>query len=395
MIEIKEKQKCCGCWACENVCPKQCITMEMDDEGFRYPVVDKDKCVDCHLCEKACPELKPMRDDSMPLANYIIQQKDKTVLRDSTSGGFFTAISKYVIVHGGAVFGAAFDKDMVLRHTYAERMEDTVQFRGSKYVQSEIQHSYQDALKFLKEGRMVVFSGTPCQIEGLYGFLKGKLYDNLITVGLVCHGVPSPKLFDKYIRNQESLHHSPVVDYRSRDKHYGYDYSTATISFENADEQYHHGMESDLLLRLYFKNLISRPSCYDCHYKTINRISDITIFDCWDAPSASREFSNGGATNVFIYTEKGLKVFDAIKHDFVCGTDDIEKIIQRDGVMMKHYVPKPTNREEFFKDMNTMTIPQLEDKYDHKSILRKTIIGAKPLLYKLGVFGLYMKQKRR
>ena len=178
MIKIEDKSKCCGCWACENVCPVHCITMEMDEEGFRYPKVDLDVCINCHKCEKACPELKPEMDDSKPLANYVIQQKDKGILRNSTSGGFYSAVAEYVIKQGGVVFGASFDKDMVLRHTHAETLEDCKQFRGSKYVQSEIQHTFTEMLQYLKEGRLVVFSGTPCQIAGLYGFLGNRKYEN-------------------------------------------------------------------------------------------------------------------------------------------------------------------------------------------------------------------------
>jgi coenzyme F420-reducing hydrogenase beta subunit len=369
--------------------------MEMDEEGFRYPKVDLDVCINCHKCEKACPELKPEMDDSKPLANYVIQQKDKGILRNSTSGGFYSAVAEYVIKQGGVVFGASFDKDMVLRHTHAETLEDCKQFRGSKYVQSEIQHTFTEMLQYLKEGRLVVFSGTPCQIAGLYGFLGNRKYENLVTVDLVCHGTPSPLLLKKYLAHQAEVNHDKVVDYRSRDKYYGYDYSTATIYFEDNKHQYHKGMESDLMLRLYFKNLISRPSCYSCHFKTLNRVSDITIFDCWDAPSVSKKFSGDGATNVFIHTEKGAKVFGAIKDHFIWAPSDLDSVIKRDGIMIKHHVTPNPKRSDFFKDLQTMTIPQIEEKYDHKSALRKMIGGVKPILHSLGVFSLYMRLKTK
>lgn len=394
MIEIKEKQKCCGCWACENVCPKQCITMEMDDEGFRYPVVDKDKCVDCHLCEKACPELKPKQNDDMPLANFIIQQKDKEILRRSTSGGFFTAISEYVIRHGGVVFGAAFGKDMVLRHTYAETLEDCAKFRGSKYLQSEIGHAYSDAKRFLKQGRMVVFSGTPCQIAGLYGAIGGCICKYLITVDLVCRGVPSPLVFKKYLGTQNAKRKDEAIDYRSRDKFYGYLFSTASIFYKNQQHDYHQGKESDLMLRLYFKDLISRPSCYDCHFKTLHRVSDITIFDCWDAPATSSEFSADGATNVFIHTEKGRAVFEEIKDKFTYAHEDIDKIIKRDGIMIQHHVVANPRRAAFFKDLQVMQVDEIERKYAYIKPIKKIANTVKPWLFKIGVFGVYLKLKR-
>lgn len=176
MIEIEDKSKCCGCWACENACPKNCITMVEDEEGFRYPHIDKDVCIDCGMCEKVCPLKQPKMDDATP-DSYVVQQKDKEILRSSTSGGFFSAIAKWAIDQGGVVFGAAFDEDMELRHSYSETLEGCAKFRGSKYVQSLIGDSYKNAKNFLAQGRVVVFSGTPCQISGLYHYLRGKKYD--------------------------------------------------------------------------------------------------------------------------------------------------------------------------------------------------------------------------
>ena len=395
MIHIEDKAKCSGCWACENVCPVRCIDMVEDEEGFHYPRVDADRCIECHQCERACPELKPMLDDTMPLKSFIVQQKDARVLRTSTSGGFYSAIAKYVIERGGAVFGAAFDGTMTLRHQCAETLEDCEKFRGSKYVQSLVGETLLQMKKLLQEGRMVVYSGTPCQIAGLYGFLGKRKYENLITVDLVCHGTPSPRLLRKYLEHQSSVYGDRVIDYRSRDKHYGYDYSTATIYFERPESQYHQGKESDLMLGLYFRNLISRPSCYQCHFKTINRLSDITIFDCWDAPSASTVFSNKGATNVFVHSEKGLEVFESLKEDFVWTESDAQKQIDADGVMIKHYVPVNPMRGEFFIDLNRMDIPQLAAKYNHKSVLRKTISGLKPLFYKMRIFHFYLVLKKK
>lgn len=393
MIDIKDKAQCCGCWACSNACPKHCIDMVEDAEGFRYPKVNTDECIDCGLCEKVCPLQKPKMDDSLP-ESYVVQQKDAEVLRNSTSGGFFTAISKWAISKGGVVFGAAFGDDMELRHSYAETLEDCKKFRGSKYVQSLIGDSYSKAKNFLAQGRVVVFSGTPCQISGLHHFLRGKKYEGLVTVDLVCRGTPSPLLLRRYLTYHSSLAGSKPVDYRSRDKYYGYTYSTASIWFENKSKKYHKGKDSDMMLRFYFNNLCSRPSCYQCHFKTVNRISDITIFDCWDAPSVSPEFSDKGATNVFIHTEHGKDVFEQIKADFIWHESEINSIIKRDGVMIKQFVPEPSNRLQFFTDLNSMPIEQVESKYLDTSLKRKVIAGIKPLMYKIGMFDLYMKYKK-
>lgn len=361
MIEITDKSSCCGCWACYNACPKHCITMVEDNEGFRYPKVNIDECIDCGVCKKVCPLLKPKMNDEVPI-NYTIQQKDKNVLRTSTSGGFFTAIAKYAIEQGGVVFGAAFDNDMELRHSYSETFEGCEKFRGSKYVQSLIGDTYKQAKSFINAGRLVVFSGTPCQIAGLYGFLRGRQYENLITVDLVCHGTPSPLLLRKYFAFHASIAGSSIKDYRSRDKYYGYDYSTSTIWFEDKTKSYHKGKESDMMLGLYFKNICSRPSCYTCHFKTLNRISDITIFDCWDASSVSSKFSKEGATNVFIHTPKGNDVFNKIKNAFIYAQPDIEEVIKRDGVMIKNFVPMNNARTQFFEDLNNLPFKTIQDK---------------------------------
>lgn len=393
MIDIKDKSQCCGCWACYNACPKRCIEMIEDEEGFRYPHVNSDKCINCGLCEKVCPLQKPKIDDALP-KSYVVQQKDADVLRNSTSGGFFTAISKWAISQGGVVFGAAFGMDMELRHSYAETLEDCKKFRGSKYVQSLIGDCYSQAKEFLAQGRVVVFSGTPCQISGLYHFLRGRKYEGLVTIDLVCRGTPSPLLLRKYLAYQSSLVDSKVIDYRSRDKFYGYNYSTASIWFDNKQKQYHKGKDSDMMLRFYFNDFCSRPSCYKCHFKTINRVSDITIFDCWDAPSISSEFSSKGATNVFIHTDHGKTVFDSIKNDFIWHQSEINSIIKRDGVMLKHYVSPNPRREDFFGDLNKLSLNEVEQKYLDCSVKRKIISFLKPFLFKIGLFDLYMKCKK-
>lgn len=393
MIQITDKSQCCGCWACENICPKHCIEMKPDHEGFRYPEINQEECIECGLCEKVCPNLKEKQNDILPINHYIIQNKNKDILRDSTSGGFFSVISEYAIQNHGVVFGASFDDKMELRHTYAESYAECHPFRGSKYVQSQIKDSYQKAKDFLHQGRLVVFSGTPCQIAGLKSYLR-KDYENLITVDLVCHGVPSPLLLKKYLEYHSKEKNSPIIGYLSRDKYYGYSYSTASIFFKDKNISYHKGKESDIMLGLYFKNICSRPSCYQCHYKTIHRISDFTIFDCWDAPSSSKEFSDQGATNIFIHTEKGNALFQKIKNHFIYKTEDIQKIILRDGIMIKNSVPQNPYRDAFFRDLNILNFDQIKKKYLPQSLIKRILATIKPTLYQIGIFDIYLKIKR-
>ena len=197
MIEIKEKAFCCGCNACVQRCPKQCISMHEDEEGFLYPRVDKTICIECGLCEKVCPVIN-QNEPRKPLKVYAAYNKDEKIRRESSSGGVFTAIAEQVIDEGGIVFGACFDENWEVKHDYTETKEGLKAFRGSKYVQSRIKDNYQKAEHYLKEGRKVLFSGTPCQIAGLKKYLC-KEYENLLTVDFICHGVPSPKVWRMYL----------------------------------------------------------------------------------------------------------------------------------------------------------------------------------------------------
>jgi ferredoxin len=379
-----------------NACPKKCILMQKDSEGFYYPQVDKDVCIDCHLCEKACPMLKEKQTDAMPVETYIVQNKDAQVLRTSTSGGFFTALCQWVLEKDGVVFGAAFDKQMVLRHQAAYTLKECEKFRGSKYLQSVIGDSYSEVKKLLREGKWVVFSGTPCQIEGLVFYLGKMDCNKLILTDLVCRGVPSPLLFSKYLSHHAAVMQSEPTYYLSRDKYYGYSFSTATITFKDRSKQYHKGTESDAMLNLYFRNLVSRPSCYKCHFKTVHRLSDFTIFDCWDAPSHSKALSKNGATNVFVHTEKGSRVFQEIKSKFnqIPSQEFIDKIIERDGVMIKHRVPVNPMRTALFEDLNSLPFDAFLNKWMKQSALKRLSNRIKPLSYKLGIFDFYMKLKR-
>lgn len=203
MISILDKKKCCGCSACAQRCPKHCIKMIEDSEGFLYPKVDGDTCIDCGLCERVCPIQNP-GEDRVPLAVYAAKNPNEVIRRQSSSGGIFTILAEQIIDEGGVVFGAAFNDKWEVEHSYVENKEQLVKFRGSKYVQSKIGESYKDAKSFLKEGRRVLFSGTPCQIAALKKYLR-KNYENLFTVDFICHGVPSPGVFRTYLQEEINI----------------------------------------------------------------------------------------------------------------------------------------------------------------------------------------------
>ena len=198
MIDIKDKKDCCGCSACVQKCPKQCISLKEDCEGFLYPIVDKDICIDCGLCEKVCPILY-QGEERKPLKVFAAKNHDEEIRKQSSSGGIFTLLAEKIINEGGVVFGAKFDENWDVKHDYTETIEGLAAFRGSKYVQSRIEDNYRKAETFLKQGRKVLFSGTPCQIAGLKRFFR-KEYENLLTVDFICHGVPSPGVWRRYLQ---------------------------------------------------------------------------------------------------------------------------------------------------------------------------------------------------
>lgn len=221
MIKVKDKSRCCGCEACVSSCPVQCIDLVMDKEGFLYPQVDVTRCIDCGKCEKVCPELVEA-GEGKATGVYAAKNPDDEVRRASSSGGIFTLLAKYVLAENGVVFGARFDKDWNVVHDYTESKEGLGAFRGSKYVQSRTGETFKQAERFLKAGRKVLFSGTPCQIMGLKRYLRRE-YDNLLTVDFVCHGVPSPLVWRKYIeetlvRQDEKIQFRPTLNHLFSDE---------------------------------------------------------------------------------------------------------------------------------------------------------------------------------
>lgn len=348
MIEVKDKKDCCGCWACENVCSKQCIQMIEDKEGFRYPVVDVDICISCGLCEKVCPESQKKVIEPFNQRAFVVQNKDEKVLRESTSGGFFSSLALWVLRQDGVVFGCCLNKDFEAVHTFVERYEDVGQFRNSKYVQSVIGHAYSDAKRLLQNGRMVLFSGTPCQIEGLLNYLR-KPYENLYTVDVVCRAVPSPMVLRKYL-DMQSAKTGTMMGVKFRDKYHGYKYSTMSLYTQNGMD-YHEGIDTDVYLRSFFSGVNIRPSCTDCKFRSRYRVSDFTIWDCYNIGDFCKELDNDkGVTRVLCHSERSLDIIRNL-NDLKVFEVDSEKAVKgvKEMVSGPQFHPK---RDVFFKAMN-------------------------------------------
>lgn len=364
MIEIKEKKDCCGCWACENSCPKQCIVMEEDEEGFRYPKIDKTACIDCGLCEKVCPVLHA-NDEDKPFKQqgWLVQHKDEKIRQESTSGGAFTAIASWVIRQGGVVFGAGYRKGtFVVVHQAVDNEKDLDIFRNSKYVQSEMGDCYRQAKDFLDTGRLVLFSGTPCQIEGFRGFLRGKIYKNLVLQDMVCRGIPCPAILNSYITFQQRVIGGKFERVLFRDKFYGYHYSSFSIYNHDKSKDYHKGIDTNAYLRAFFNNLSDRPSCYDCKFKKRYRHSDLTLWDCFPIEKFTKELDGKGTTRVLVHSEKGTDVMKAAFPDLNTVAVEPDKLTA--GVREMFYsVPMNPKRAQFYKDFSCMETAKFWEKW--------------------------------
>lgn len=389
MIEIKDKSKCSGCSACYSVCPKNCISMIEDEEGFLYPTVNKDDCIKCGLCEKVCPLEEHNNKKNGVVSSCIIQNKDKEVLLQSTSGGSFTPIAEYVLRQNGVVFGVEMTSDdFIIRHTKVEKKEELLKFRSSKYVQSSVGDTFKDAKNELENGRMVCFSGTPCQIQGFKNFLK-KDYENLITVDVVCRGVPSPGMWRDYVEKLQQL--DKVQEIVFRDKGLGYQYSTMKVKYANGTVK-RNGIESDQWLRMFFSGLSLRPSCPTCNFRTTDRCSDFTIWDCFNVSDLTNTLDETkGATRMLIHTQKGMQIFDKIKNSF--NFVEAPTNIVAKGIKETFFLNR--NRNNFISDYKSMSMDSLLEKWVPMSVEVYLKKYARRVLNVIGLDLIVKKVKRK
>lgn len=384
MPNLVNWKQCCGCGSCASKCPKKAISMQPNYEGFLHPVIDAEKCVECGVCEKTCSGLLVAKNEQAQPQTFIVQHNDNTIRYQSTSGGAFTAIAEEVIRRDGVVFGAVITDDLIVKHDYVNDVESLAKFRNSKYVQSEIRDCYIVAKKFLNEGRYVCFSGTPCQINGLYKYL-GKDYDNLIAVDLVCKSVPSPLVFKKYIEFKKKRE-GAISDVVFRDKKRGFLYCTMAhyLSHENrhsAKDVYRRGSESDEWLRLFLSGVISRHSCMTCPYQSTQRVGDFTLGDIWETGNAELD-DNKGTTLVHVWTKKGADFLDSIKNNVRLDSYPIEK---SRGAERTNTFKVLSNRAQLFEDANNMTADAFFAKYAPYTMKIKLKQIGRYLLWILGL----------
>lgn len=309
---IERQEQCYGCCACNQICPVGCVEMLPDKRGFWYPRVADDKCQQCRLCIISCPAVARQSRSGFletPLA-YAAKHVDDQVRYNSTSGGAFTALSDCILADKGIVFGAVFSEKLKVIHTGAQTVEQRNGMRGSKYVQSYIGNTYIEAEKFLKKGRTVLFTGTPCQIAGLQQYL-GREYSNLYTVDFICHGTPSPAILRCYLNLMQARFNSRIKSVNFRHKANGGNQLTILIEFESGT--YSNLLTCDPYGRLFLDNVILRPCCYECRYANASRISDITIADYWGSEILYPDFNdNGGVSLLIVNTAKGISLQEAV-----------------------------------------------------------------------------------
>lgn len=370
MVDVKDKHKCCGCAACMQTCPKHCITMQPDNEGFLYPQVDHTQCIECGLCEKVCPYLHEAKT-SKPLKVLAAINRDEPVRMSSSSGGIFTSLAQYVIQNGGVVFGARFDNRWDVIHDYTDKVDGLSAFRGSKYLQSRVGDTFILARRFLKEGRTVLFSGTSCQIAALRRFLQ-KDYDNLLTADLVCHGTPSPLVWRIYLEeiiarkgDKNSVSHpltsdsklnalSTIRSIQFRNKCYGwkkYSFALKLSKASAAGEQntvLHSSIfTQDAYMQAFLDNVTLRPSCYCCPAKDGRSGADITLGDFWGIENVLPSFDDDkGTTLLLVNTDKGQEYINRLSIDTQEAPADS---ISRYNLSYYSPVAESVNRTFFFR----------------------------------------------
>lgn len=368
MIEIENKTDCCGCQACGDICHAEAISFHSDHEGFWYPEVDRNKCTDCHLCEKICPVLNidalKHHNKSAPKV-FGGYNKDIVIRFDSTSGGVFSLLAQAMYKQKGYVSGAIYTDDFKVVNFISDDKKDLRRLRSSKYVQSNAEGLYKRIKSLLESGEKVLACGSPCQMAALRSFLR-KDYENLIIVDFLCRATNSPKVFEKYKESLEARYGSKIMAIKDKNKDHGWHSLARKVTFENGQVYYGEGHEDDYR-RGYHANVFERPSCYECKFKGIPRISDITLGDFWGIGNVDPSLEqNLGTSLVMINSEKGGEYFDIIRDKLVMKEFSLDDIVPGNSTaIMGGKLPYPSgiDRNEFFKALDEMPFDECAAKF--------------------------------
>ena len=372
MSEITKKDMCCGCHACYNICPKNAITMIEDKKGFMYPVINHDKCINCGLCKKVCPILNNKKEDKKQIEAYACYNLNEYERMNSSSGGIFILIAKEIIGRGGVVFGASFDDNFNVIHSYVDSEEYVRKFMTSKYTQSSIGNIYKKVKEFLNDNRYVLFTGTPCQIEGLKSYLR-KDYAKLYTQDIICHGVPSPKVWKKYVKYQEEKYNDKACKISFRNKDFGWTLYSTKIEFKRVTYSYIHS--NDLFMKAFLSNICLRDSCYNCSFKKKYRVSDITLADYWGINNVHSDMNDDkGVSLIIVNSDKGRELFHSLKNNLKYVQTNLEDALKYNPAMIES-ANHSDNEKNFFDDIDCIDFDKLVKKYIPNTPLHVKIVN--------------------
>jgi acetyltransferase-like isoleucine patch superfamily enzyme/coenzyme F420-reducing hydrogenase beta subunit len=366
MIDIKEKKNCCGCNACGDICSRQAIDFKVDFEGFWYPEIDPQKCIHCGLCEKVCPIInakeRKKNDLEQPIC-YAAEHKNLEVIFDSTSGGLFTALAEKMYTDSGYVGGAIFNDDFSVRHYISNNEGDLLKIRNTKYLQSDLSGFYRNVRKLLDKGEKVLVCGCPCQMVALRCFLS-KEYVNLVVIDLICLGVNSPKVWHKYLGSFQEKYDSPVVYTKSKSKELGWHNLTQKLVLANGKICYETKNDCSFIIGYVKNHAYCRPSCYDCSFKNLPHLSDITLADYWGIEKLNTSLDKDlGTSLVLVNSKKGQAYFDFIKQKINCIQTPFKSMISVNSSITKSLSMPSINRKQFFEDLDIMSFAQIAHKY--------------------------------
>lgn len=355
MIQIQEKSSCCGCTACASRCPHEAITMTPDSLGFLYPQVNIDLCVNCGLCDKVCQfhsDYARYNNYHLPRA-YQFRLNSDVELINSQSGGAFYAIANKFISIGGVVYGAAFDKSWRVSHQKAKNSVELAKLRMSKYVQSDLRGVFENIKGDLKEGLQVLFSGTACQVAGLKSFIPEYLHNNLVCIDIICHGVPSPQIWEDYLNYLQSTRKAKIVKVVFRDKRFGWHGARESFLYENGTEEFRQTSNY-----LYFSGFSLRESCSRCYYTNYKRVGDITLGDQWGIPKDSKYEDGKGLSLILINSEKGKSIYDSciFNAESISLEDCFQPQLEQPAILHP-------NRDNFVKDYENKGFLYVARKY--------------------------------
>lgn len=378
-MNVKNLEKCCGCGECKFICPTNAISFTQNNQGFLYPSVNEKKCVDCSACVKRCTFNKEFISTD-EIKSFAVKHKNQEIRAQSRSGGVFTALTDYVIKNNGVVYGCALQNFNTAVHIRATNKEERDNFRKSKYIQSDNTNVYEQIKKDVKSGLYVVYSGTSCQVNAVKDYLKDLDLSKVFFIDVVCHGVPSPKIWQDYLKYVNPKNKKiKNVEFRDKDK-FGWEAHFESVTF--SDGEYY---SSNIYTTLFYSHLILRKDCFSCPYKHIYHPSDITIADCWGIKQNNPDFDDDkGVSLVILNNKKGEKLFESVKNDLVVLSIDINNFLQ---TPLANNWEKPKNIDDFWQYYYTHSFKKVVKKFipEQKkvSFWRKIIIKCKLVLKKI------------